>query len=103
MGSLRFLWFPETMNEYDRKNKNTRTGIWGMLALVLVILGLIIHTSMNTVRHISAAPPASTAEARQMSLAFRVQGRIENMFFEEGASVRAGDILATLDKKPFEE
>lgn len=42
-------------------------------------------------------------DIRQVDLAFRVAGRIEGMRFEEGDRVRAGDLLAVLDKQPFED
>ena len=40
-------------------------------------------------------------DIRQVNSAFRVSGRLENMNFEEGDIVYKGDILATLDNKPY--
>ena len=42
-------------------------------------------------------------DIRQVDLGFRVEGRLEKVFFEEGDAVKAGDLLAVLDGKPFEE
>ncbi len=40
-------------------------------------------------------------DIRDVSLGFRVFGRIEKMLHEEGASIKKGDLLATLDKRPY--
>jgi len=42
-------------------------------------------------------------DIRQVNLGFRVAGRIDAMRVHEGDSVAAGDMLATLDKAPFED
>ncbi len=42
-------------------------------------------------------------DIRQVNLGFRVSGRIEKMLFEEGDKVKAGDVIAVLDKKPYED
>jgi HlyD family secretion protein len=42
-------------------------------------------------------------DIRQVNLGFRVSGRIEKMLFEEGDKVRKGDVIAVLDKKPYED
>jgi HlyD family secretion protein len=42
-------------------------------------------------------------DIRQVDLGFRVSGRLTEMRFEEGDPVAAGDLLATLDRKPYED
>ncbi|QIG49723.1 secretion protein HlyD [Nordella sp. HKS 07] len=42
-------------------------------------------------------------DIRQVELGFRVGGRISAMEFDEGDSVKAGDLLARLDTKPYED
>ncbi len=42
-------------------------------------------------------------DIRQVDLGFRVNGRIEQLFFEEGDFVKAGEVVAKLDSQPFEE
>lgn len=42
-------------------------------------------------------------DVRQVELGFRVAGRLKTMEFEEGQSVRAGMLLASLDERPFED
>lgn len=41
-------------------------------------------------------------DIRQVDLGFRVSGRIAQMLFEEGDEIKTGDIIATLDKAPYE-
>src|SRR3546814_4196733 len=42
-------------------------------------------------------------DIRQVELGFRVAGRIERMLYEEGDPVAAGAVVATLDKRPFQD
>lgn len=42
-------------------------------------------------------------DIRDVSLGFRVFGRIDKLNFDEGDRVKKGDVLALLDKKPFED
>jgi HlyD family secretion protein len=42
-------------------------------------------------------------DIRQVNLGFRVSGRIREMRFEEGAAVRAGDLIALLDEGPYQD
>ena len=41
-------------------------------------------------------------DIRQVDLGFRVSGRLEKMLFEEGDQVKKGDLLAVLDRGPYE-
>jgi HlyD family secretion protein len=49
------------------------------------------------------APSQATSNEREIAVAFLVSGRIAQMFFAEHDRVKQGDILAALDKAPFEE
>jgi len=42
-------------------------------------------------------------DVRQVNLAFKVDGRIETLAVDEGDSVKAGDVIATLDKRYFND
>lgn len=42
-------------------------------------------------------------DIRHVDLSFRVSGRIEEMRVEEGDSVKAGQAIACLDRKPYED
>ncbi len=56
--------------------------------------------------HSQAAPPLvlyGNVDIRETDLAFRQSGRLKTMLMEEGATVKAGQLLATLDDVPFQE
>lgn len=40
-------------------------------------------------------------DVRQVELGFRVSGRVNEMFFEEGDLVKPGDLMGYLDKEPY--
>ena len=42
-------------------------------------------------------------DVRQVNLAFKVEGRIETLNVDEGDPVKAGQVLATLDKRYFDD
>jgi HlyD family secretion protein len=102
----------DTGNEQDPPPPGKKLFFVGML----VALGLLIYLMTREIETLPPThppqhaalqyapqdhPPAS--HARQITLGFPVAGRIEQMFFAEQASVKKGDVLASLDKKSFEE
>lgn len=42
-------------------------------------------------------------DIREVDLGFRVSGKVLKLFFDEGDKIKAGDLLAILDKQPYEE
>ena len=42
-------------------------------------------------------------DIRQVDLGFRAEGRLQQLFLEEGDFVKAGELRAILDSEPFEE
>lgn len=42
-------------------------------------------------------------EIRRVNLGFRVSGRITEILFEEGDIIRKGDVIAKLDREPYED
>jgi len=75
------------------------TGITGLALIgglyLLILLWIPSHKQDHLVLY-------GNVNIRQVDLSFRVGGRIEKMFFEEGDEVKQGDLLAILDKAPFE-
>lgn len=41
-------------------------------------------------------------DVRLVDIGFRVPGRVDRLYFEEGDIVRAGDLMAVLDKTPYD-
>jgi len=42
-------------------------------------------------------------DVRQVDLAFRVQGRVESLMFEEGDQIDPGKLMARIEKKPYSD
>lgn len=41
-------------------------------------------------------------DVRQVDMGFRVEGKVEKLFYEEGDLVKAGSLMAVLDKAPYD-
>ncbi|MDO5309893.1 MAG: efflux RND transporter periplasmic adaptor subunit [Planctomycetia bacterium] len=81
--------------------------IFKRLALVLIVV--VAVGAYFYFRHNGQATEASTEatyygniEIRRVNLGFRVAGKLTSIAFEEGQSVRVGELIATLDAEPFE-
>ena len=76
--------------------------------LLLVGLGWAVwygYARWNASRaeHCETLTLYGNVEIHQVDLAFRVAGRIEDMFKNEGDTVRPGDTLARLDARPYQD
>src|SRR5579871_4181670 len=60
----------------------------------LITTGDVVETQIELMGNI---------DVRQVSLAFKVDGRIDQLRVDEGDSVKANDVLATLDKRYFND
>jgi HlyD family secretion protein len=73
-----------------------------ILPIALVTLGAIGYAIY---RNLSANDRDGTlygnVDIREASPAFRVTGRVASIQVDEGAQVKAGEVLATLDPEPF--
>jgi len=76
---------------------------------VLVLAGGVTGWLYATGRIGGTPAPASglvlygNVDVRQVELGFRVAGRLQAVHFEEGQTVEAGAVMATLDARPFED
>lgn len=77
--------------------------------LVLILLasaggvGYYVYQNKQVVLKHGPLVLYGNVDIRDVSLGFRVAGRIAQMRFEEGDKVESGTILAVLDKTPYEE
>ena len=76
--------------------------------LVLIVLLVALATTVFVVwrRNHEPSEPRTlvlygNVDIREVNLAFRQPGRLATMVFEEGAAVKAGDLVAELDAKPY--
>jgi HlyD family secretion protein len=78
------------------------------IIILVVLIGLIGAISYGVYRWHKSDEQKNelvahgNVDIRQVELGFRVSGRIAEMAFDEGDEVKAGDLLAKLDKLPFE-
>ncbi len=76
--------------------------------MVIIALALLVNLAAGWFVYRKLATPKATAletqgnvDIRQVNLAFRVGGRVREMRFEEGDTVRPGDVVAVLDEGPY--
>ncbi|MBV8939671.1 MAG: secretion protein HlyD [Alphaproteobacteria bacterium] len=76
------------------------------LGIVVIAAGAVVYALLQW-RHKEQARHElvmhGNIDIRQVDLGFRVAGRIAEMRFEEGDAVKAGDVVAVLDKTPYED
>tara|TARA_R110000782_G_scaffold117364_2_gene207550 strand:- start:25793 stop:26797 length:1005 start_codon:yes stop_codon:yes gene_type:complete len=81
-----------------------RRALIGGGVLVLLVLGAILTRGFGLFGADGRALTLyGNVDVRQVDLAFRVPGRIEAIAVEEGAKVKAGQMLAELDKRPLRD
>ncbi len=80
-----------------------------LILIICVALGAAYFTwqrhndETGTAGEEQALTTFGNVDIRKVDLGFRVEGRLEQVYFEEGDIVNAGDLVAILDGKPFEE
>ena len=71
-----------------------------LIVLVLLAGGYFAYTQLGSNGAEDELVLYGNVDIREVQLGFRVAGRLEKMNLEEGDSVSAGTVLATLDSKP---
>lgn len=78
-----------------------------VLVVVVIVAGLSGGASYHYFTHLprdeSRLILQGNIDVRQVNLSFKVEGRIDSLAVDEGDPVKAGDILATLDKRYFHD
>jgi HlyD family secretion protein len=78
-----------------------------ILALLFLVVGgyFVCQHYIQTLRRV--APDQLTlygnVELRRVNLGFRVFGRISEILFEEGENIKKGEVIARLDREPYED
>lgn len=75
------------------------------LIIIIALLALLTKglSSGFFFRNTSPIKLYGNIDIRDVSLGFRVFGRLEKMLFEEGDRVKAGEVMAVLDKRPYQD
>jgi len=80
---------------------------WGWLLLALVMMGGLTggawYVFVREGEEETYLELQGNIDVRQVNLSFKVEGRIETMAVDEGDTVKAGQVVATLDKRYFED
>lgn len=71
----------------------------GLFVVGLLLVLIFNHQAQNSKDLILYG----NVDIRQVDLGFRVFGRIQALSFDEGDEVKAGQLMAVLDKTPYEE
>lgn len=84
-----------------KKNRRRfiRIGIIFLVIISVIALGITLWKHNYAQTHLVLY---GNVDIRQADLGFRVSGRIKEMRFEEGDVVKPGDVVAVLDKAPYE-
>jgi HlyD family secretion protein len=68
-----------------------------------LILGVALYLYFLRTHPSSDIVLFGNVDVRQVDIGFRVKGRVASLLFEEGDFVPAGQLMATLDKQPYED
>lgn len=78
-----------------------RTYLILIAILILIFTAYYYHTYKNGESNVLTL--FGNVDVRQVDLGFRVSGRVDKMFYEEGDWVKAGSLAGKLDKDPYED
>lgn len=70
--------------------------------LMIIIVISLVMMFLHYKEHSNHLVLYGNVDIRQVDLGFRVSGRLQKMLVEEGDQVKQGDLLAVLDKAPYE-
>ncbi|MET3120668.1 HlyD family secretion protein [Oxalobacteraceae bacterium GrIS 2.11] len=75
-----------------------------ILIAALIIIGILAAAVYwyQQKHHDGELTMSGNVDIRQVNLSFRVAGRLKNLHVDEGAQVKAGDVLGELDDQPYQ-
>jgi len=80
---------------------------WRWLALAVLVIAAAAGSAWYLLNHEVEVEThlvlQGNVDVRQVNLAFKVDGRIETLAVDEGDAVKAGQVVATLDKRYFQD
>ncbi|MFC0322837.1 efflux RND transporter periplasmic adaptor subunit [Gallibacterium melopsittaci] len=78
-----------------------------LIVLLLIIIGLsgfyLYQQHQRQAANLTELKLYGNVDIRDVNLGFKVAGRVEKLLVDEGDQVKAGDLLATLDAKSFQD
>jgi HlyD family secretion protein len=74
----------------------------GFFAIVAVALSVYFFFNNSKAKQ-NELVLYGNVDIREVDLGFRVSGKIDKVFYDEGDKIKEGDLLATLDDKPYQD
>jgi len=84
-----------------KKSRKILAGVLFCLILVGIVLIGIFKTTHHTDNHDLML--YGNVDIREVDLGFRVMGKLQELYFEEGDYIKKGDLLAKLDPLPYQD
>ncbi len=78
-----------------------RQFIFPLLLFLFIIASLVSMSVFFARENTTILTLYGNVDVRQVQLGFRLTGRLEKMNFDEGDRIKKGNLMATLEKKPF--
>ena len=82
--------------------KKKRIVVLAGLAIVVAV-GLTLWSRLRTREESKELVLYGNVDIREVELAFRVPGRLAIVHFDEGDTIKQGDLVAEIDSKPYQE
>lgn len=75
----------------------------GIAAAVVIVIVIAAVATFSYLHHQTASDVtlSGNVDIRQVSISFRVAGRLKSLSVDEGAQVKTGDVLGQLDSQPY--
>jgi len=83
------------------KNKILHLTSYAFIIIAGIIFGIYIISKIDG--NNNQITLYGNVDIRQADLGFRVYGRVEKLFFDEGDEIKKGDLMAVLDQIPYKE
>jgi HlyD family secretion protein len=74
-----------------------------LLILCIGLLSYLYYNYLYNQKHAHELILYGNVDIRQVDLGFRVNGRIEEMFFDEGDEVKAGQLMGYIQQQPYKD
>lgn len=80
-----------------------KKGLFSVVGLSVLIGAILYLLSVNGKTSISDLTLYGNVDIREVDLGFRVSGKLKEVFVDEGDPVKPGDLICTLDNRPYME
>ena len=77
--------------------------IFGSIFVLIIATVFIVYLFIGNDKNENELTIYGNVDIRQADLGFRVYGRVQNLMYEEGDEIKTGDLMAVLDRIPYEE